>query len=287
MRLLIDHYVNRGVHGVVINGSSGEWWAQSTKERRCVAEVAVDAVGARTPVVIGCTSFTAQEVIAFAKHAHEIGASGVMATPPPYAHPTQAEIERFYATIDAEIELPLIVYNWPRGTAVELSLETARHVAHLDHVVAMKNSTGDWRLVVDYIEALGTEVRIFASLISRRGLAILRELGGDGYVDGGGVGAPFAVPFFEALWDDRLEEARDYADQYWKLTSAMVAPDFSGRFGSPSSQLKAAMALLGQPGGHVRPPLTSTTDPEQLNDIARILRDAGLLELDTAAAKRA
>jgi 1-pyrroline-4-hydroxy-2-carboxylate deaminase len=277
MRDLIELYVGAGVHGVLINGSSGEWWAQSADERRRVAEVAVQAADGRIPVVVGCTAFTAGDVVALAGQAAELGASGVLATPPPYAHPTQEEVVAYYRVIDAGIELPLMPYNWPRGTAVEMTLDTLRRLAALEHVVAIKNSTARWSLVVDCIEALAGELRIFASLINPRGLAIMRELGGDGYIDGGGVGAPFAVPFFEALWLGRLEEAREHARRYWALTSGLVGPDFSGRFGSPSSQLKAAMALLGQPGGEVRPPLAPTTDPARIAQIGAVLRGVGLL----------
>jgi 1-pyrroline-4-hydroxy-2-carboxylate deaminase len=276
MRLLLDHYVSSGVHGVLINGSAGEWWAQSTDERQRVATIAVEAIDGRIPVIVGCTSFTARQVVEFAQHAESVGADGVLATPPPYANPTQDEIVNYYRDIDRKIDLPLVAYNWPRGTAVELSVDSLRQIASLDHVVAIKNSTSNWPLVIDSIEALAGEVRIFASLINRRGLAILRELGGDGYIDGGGIGAPFAVPFFEAVWQERFDAAREYADRYWKLTSGFVGPDFSGHFGSPSSQLKAAMAVLGQPGGHVRLPLLSTTDETGVEGIPDLLCAVGL-----------
>jgi 4-hydroxy-tetrahydrodipicolinate synthase len=277
LHALLEQYVADGVHGVLINGSSGEWWSQSDEERRRVAEIAVEAVGGRIPVVIGCTAFTAEEVIANAAHAARIGASGALCTPPPYAHPTQQEILDFYRAVDAAAELPLVAYNWPRGTAVEIGLETARRIAELDHVVAIKNSTADWGLVIDYIEALAADVRIFSSLINARGLAVLRELGGDGYIDGGGLGAPFAVPFFEALWRGDLPTARRHAGTYWQLTSGLVDAGFGGRFGSPSSQLKAAMKLLGQPGGEVRPPLRPTTDRASVAGLAALLREVGLL----------
>lgn len=277
MRALIDHYVEAGVHGVLINGSAGEWWAQSPDERVRTAEVAVQQAAGRIPVIVGCTSFTADEVVRFAERAAEAGADGVLATPPPYAHPTQAEVVQYYTDIDRGVQLPMIAYNWPRGTAVELEVDSARRIADLEHVVAIKNSTTNWILVVDYIEALADQVRIFSSLINRRGIAVMRELGGDGYVDGGGIGAPFAVPFFEALWDGRLDEAREHADKWWALTSGFIRSDFGGHFGSPSAQLKAAMEMLGQPGGHVRPPLQPVTDTATLEQVAAELRKAGLL----------
>ncbi|QJU55124.1 dihydrodipicolinate synthase family protein [Herbiconiux sp. KACC 21604] len=278
MREIIELYVQAGVHGVLINGSAGEWWAQTDEERTNTARVAVEAAAGRIPVIVGCTSFTADQVLRLADGAAEAGASGVLTTPPPYAHPTQQEVLQFYRDVDAQVQLPLVAYNWPRGAALEIELDTARHIADLEHVVAIKNSTADWVRVVDFIEALAGQVRIFSSLINRRGLAIMRELGGDGYIDGGGIGAPFAVPFFENLWAGDLDAARPWADKWWALTSSFIAPDFGGRFGSPSSQLKSAMAILGQPVSHVRPPLQPVTDPVLRQAIADRLRDAGLID---------
>lgn len=278
MRDLMNHYVEAGVGGTLINGSAGEWWSQSSSERKEVARVACEAVAGRIPVVVGCTAFTSKEVIEFAKAAADNGASGVLSTPPPYAHPTQDEIFKFYREIDAGIDLPLLVYNWPRGTAVEIQLETAKKIADLDKVVAIKNSTSNSALVIDYIEALAHKVVIFASLINRRGIAVMRELGGDGYIDGGGIGAPFAVPFFKAAREEKWDEARDFADKWWRLTSGLVDSGFAGHYGSPSAQLKAAMKMLGQPGGNVRAPLLPIEDPAKLQKIEDLLRVTGLLK---------
>jgi 1-pyrroline-4-hydroxy-2-carboxylate deaminase len=278
LRRLLDHYIDDlGVHGVLINGTAGEWWSQTAAERRETAGIAVEAVKRRVPVIIGCSSFTPSQVAELAAHAASAGADGVLATPPPYAHPTQSEIAAFYELIDAAIELPLIIYNWPRGTGVEIEVDTALRIAELDHVVALKNSSSNWPLVIDSIEALIDKLRVFAALISPRGLAILCELGGDGYIDGGALGARFAVPFFDAVWSGRLDDARECAAGYEALTKALYTPEFSGRWGSWSAQLKAAMEIIGRPIGDPRPPLLPVTDPDSRREIANILSGAGIL----------
>lgn len=274
---LLEHYLAAGVHGVMLNGTAGEWWTQSDAERRRVAEVAVGAVAGRIPVIIGCSSFTAAAVVELARHASAVGADGVMFTPPPYAHPSQEEILEHYRLVDAEVDLPILAYNWPRGTGVEIEVGTAEAIADLEHVVALKCSTANTDVVLDYVERLSPRVRIFAALISPRGLAILEGLGGDGYIDGGGIGAPFAVPYFESLWAGDLDAAREHGRRWADLTRAWVTPDFGGRFGSPAGQLKAAMRMLGQPGGHVRQPQLPITDPERLAGLESVLRTAGLL----------
>ena len=269
-------YLHQGVHGILVNGTSGEWTSQSPSERRRVAELAVETVNGQVPMVIGCTSFTATDTIELARHAQDIDAAGAMSTPPPYVHPSDEEIVRFYADLSEASQLPVMAYNWPRGTAVDIGVHTAARIADLEHVVAIKNSTADWSNVLDYMEQLSGRVRLFASVINRRGLAALRELGADGYIDGGAIGAPFAVPFFEAVWSEDWQAARTHADNYWKLTGGWVTADFGGRYGGPQAQVKAAMALLGQPGGTVRPPLLPLEDPERLAVLADFLRSCGL-----------
>jgi 4-hydroxy-tetrahydrodipicolinate synthase len=270
-------YRDQGVHGVLVNGTTGEWFAQSPAERRRVAEVAVAALaGSGIPVVVGCTGYTPAETIGLAEHARQAGADGALTTPPPYVHPSDAEVVAFYRTVTEAVDLPWMAYNWPRGTAVDLSVDVLSRLADLDRVVAVKDSTGDELKALEGCEALVDRVRFFGRFIHRRGMAFLTGLGGDGNIDGGALGAPFAVPFFEAVWAGDLATARGCSDRYGALVAALVNPDYSARFASPTAQLKAAMALLGQPGGWVRPPLLPLTDPAALAELRAALAGAGL-----------
>ena len=119
-------------------------------------------------------------------------------------------------------------------------------------------------------------MRFFGGFISRLGLSTLRGLGGDGNIDGGGLGAKFAVAFYEAFWRGDFAAAIQAADRYGSLMRQLVRPDWSGAFGSPQSQIKACMNMLGQPGGHVRPPLLPIDSPHDLEAMHRILDEAGL-----------
>jgi 1-pyrroline-4-hydroxy-2-carboxylate deaminase len=275
-RSVLRRYLNQGVHGLLINGTTGEWFAQSMQERHRVAEVAVEEVAGQVPVVVGCTSFTPAETIGLAEHARAIGASGAASTPPPYVHPSEDEIVAFFRTVSEAVELPWMVYNWPRGTAVDIQVSTMVKLAEINRVVALKDSTGDELKCSDACEAVCDAVRFFGRFIHRRGMALWREIGGDGNIDGGGLGAQFAVPYFEALWQDDLDAARKLGAAYSRLMAHLIAADYSGRFGSPTAQLKAAMNLLGQPGTHVRPPLRDVTDPATLGQLADALRAGGL-----------
>jgi dihydrodipicolinate synthase/N-acetylneuraminate lyase len=275
-RQVLGLYLSQGVHGLLVNGTTGEWFAQSPQERRQVADVAVQEVAGRVPVVIGCTSYTPAETIGLADHARAIGAAGAASTPPPYAHPTDEEVVAFFRTVSEAVEVPWMVYNWPRGTAVDLQVGTCARLAELDRVVALKDSTGDELKCAEACEAVSGTIRFFGRFIHRRGMALWREFGGDGNIDGGGLGAPFAVPYFEALWRADLTAARLHGARYTRLSAQLAMPDYGGRFASPTAQLKAAMNLLGQPGTHVRPPLLDLDDPATLARLAAALRAGGL-----------
>ncbi|MGC4953912.1 dihydrodipicolinate synthase family protein [Actinomadura citrea] len=290
-RALLRLYLRQGVHGVLVNGSTGEWFGQSPAERRRVAEIAVAEVAGRVPVVVGVTAYTPAEAIGLARHAADAGADGVLATPPPYVHPGPEELLAFFAEVSAATDLPFMVYNWPRGVAVDIGdhPDLVRRLADLPHVAAIKDSTGDWLRMLATVEAVADRVRVFGSFLHRRGLAVLLELGGDGNIDGGGLGAPFAVPYYEAVARRDVTAARTWADRYTGLSGRLIRPDYSGVFGSPIAQLKGAMSLLGQPGGHVRPPLRPVTGVA-LEAIGAVLEESGLTkalarERDAAGAR--
>jgi 4-hydroxy-tetrahydrodipicolinate synthase len=198
-------------------------------------------------------------------------------------HPDEREIAAFYAQLCAAAGAPVMVYNWPRGVAVDISPALAERLAALDGVVAIKESTGDWLKALELHERVIDAVRVFGTFISRRGLAVLRELGGDGNIDGGGLGAAAGAGFYEAVWADDLAAARRCADRYQALQTALVRPDFSGRFGTPPAQLKAAMRLLGQPGGYVRPPLLEVAGEAELRGIREALVRGGLVAAEVQA----
>lgn len=277
LRNVLRLYADQGVHGVLVNGTTGEWFAQRPAERRRVAELAVEVLGGSTPVVVGCTGYTPAEVIEFAEHARSIGADGALATPPPYAHLTPEEIVGFYEAVTEAVPLPWMIYNWPRGVAVDIDTATADRLADLPNVVAYKDSTGDELMAMATAEVVAGRVRTFGRFIHRRGMAFMLGVGGDGNIDGGGIGAPFAVPYYEAVWRGDRDEALRWSDLYGAMVAALVNPDYSAKFAHPTAQVKAAMNLLGQPGGAVRPPLLDLTDPARLDALAAALDSLGLL----------
>lgn len=275
---LMNLYAQTGVHGVLVNGSTGEWFSQSDNERKTVAQASIDAVAGRFPVVIGVSAYTAAQSSALAKHAASAGADGILATPPPYVHTSAEETFQYYRSVSTATSLPFMAYNWPRGVAVDMgtSPDLFSRLADLENVVAIKDSTGDWLAMLDTVEAVSDRVRVFGSFLHRRGLATLLELGGDGNIDGGGVGAPFAVPFYEAVAARDADTARMWVDRYRAFSGRLIASDYSGVYASPIPQLKAVMNLLGQSGGTVREPLLPVTDADTLASLQSVIVESGI-----------
>lgn len=282
---LVEWYVGQGVHGLVVNGTTGEWFSQSAAERKQVAEVALAAVAGRVPVVVACTSYTADQVIDFARHAIAAGAAGFASTPPPYAKPFEDEIVAFYEDISAGVDAPLMIYNWPHGTSVEIGTELARKLVEIPTAVALKDSTPNADQFFETSKAVNDKVRVFGPYMSTRGYGEMREHGGDGTVGGGSLyGAPDPA-FWDAYWGGDHEAALVHARRSEALFPKFWLPGgWAGQHGHYASELKAIMAVLGQPGGTVRRPRLPVTDPAKLADIRAIVMAEPLLAAQAEAA---
>lgn len=283
-RALLEWYIAEGLHGVLINGTTGEWFSQTPEERRLVAETAIEAVAGRITVVIGCTAYTAREASEYARHAAAAGADGVESTAPPYVKPFDDEIVAYYEELAAATDAPLMVYNWVHGTAVDMNAELVLRLAEIDSIVALKDSTPNQQQFFETTQAVVDRLRVFGPFMSVEGYAQLKAHGGDGFIGGGSIfGAPDAR-FWEDYWqgDDEacLAHARVTEDLFPKL---WLPGGWAGKYGGYQSQLKAIMRMLGQPGGAPRRPRLPVTDEQSLREIRAVLVDVGLLQAHAAA----
>jgi 4-hydroxy-tetrahydrodipicolinate synthase len=278
-RALLEYYLGIGVHGVLINGTTGEWFSQSAEERRRVAENAVDAVAGRIPVVIGCTAYTAREAGGLARHAVAAGADGVESTAPPYVKPFPNEIVVYYEDLAAATPAPVMVYNWVHGTAVDMDAELVLRLAEIDTIVALKDSTPNAEQFYETSRRVVDRLRVFGPYMSVRGYEELKANGGDGFIGGGTVfGAP-DPQFWEDFWAGDDDACRAHAERTDALFPRLWLPGgWAGKYGGYQSQLKAIMKLLGQPGGEPRRPRLPVDDPRSLEEIREVLVEFGLLQ---------
>jgi 1-pyrroline-4-hydroxy-2-carboxylate deaminase len=285
LRALVDWYLGEGMHGIFVNGTTGEWFSQTADERRLVAETAIEQVGGRAAVVIGCTSLTAKQAIELGRHAVAAGADGIGSTPPPYAKTYPDETVRYFQDISDGLDAPIMVYNWPHGTSVDIGPDLAERIAAVENVVAIKDSTPSLEQFFETTKRVVGGVRVFGPFMSVAGLEFLLEHGGDGFIGGGSLwGAPDAE-FWEAVWRGEPETAREHARRTDDIFPKLWLPGgWGGHFGAYQSQLKALMKMLGQPGGEVRPPRLPVTDDESLARMREILVETGLLAQPVEAA---
>lgn len=278
LRALVDWYLAEGLHGLLMNGTSGEWFSQSDDERRLVAETVIDQVAGRIPVVVCVTSYTARLAAELGRHAMDAGAAGIAATAPPYSKTLPDETVAFYQDLSDLTGAPIMAYNWPHGTSIDIDGDLAERIIEVDGVVAFKDSTPNAEQFFATTERIVDRVRIFGNFMTIRGLEFATRVGGDGMIGGGCLFGRPDPQFWEDIWAGRLDDARSHAIATEKLFEGLWAPGgWRGWYGGYQSELKAAMRILGIPGGgDVRRPRLPIEDPESLAKIRQALVDSGL-----------
>jgi 4-hydroxy-tetrahydrodipicolinate synthase len=140
---VLEHLVDAGVHGIVIGGSTGEYYAQTAQERFELAALARDVIGRRARLVVGTGAIRTEDSIAFAKNAREVGADAILVGTPPYALPTEAENAAHALAVDRACGLPIMLYNYPGRMGVSMGREFFQAVtAASANFVAIKESSG-------------------------------------------------------------------------------------------------------------------------------------------------
>lgn len=280
LREVIDRSVEQGVHGICVNGSTGEWFSQTLDERRRVAEIAVETVAGRVPTVVGVTCSRADDAVALVEHAARVGVTSVMAAPPPLARPTPEELENYYREVFSAAAIPAWLYNFPQDNGHHVSLPEIVRLAEIPTVVAIKQSVPSMWEFIETIEAVGETVRVFGNMLNRVGFSLIHSgFGGDGHFGSGMLLGADMPGFFEATWKGDADRAHAIAHRFEKLMAGLAgdrADGYNWAFGGMQPTLKAAMNLLGESGGYPRKPKLPVEDPAALEHIRRILQDAGL-----------
>ena len=139
----IEFLIAAGVHGIIIGGSTGEYYAQSIIERQHTARLAVEVIAQRVPLVIGTVAIRLPDSIAMAECAATIGADAILIGSPPYAVPTERENALNSLTIDRAANLPIMLYNYPGRMGIEMGEEFLDRVGRSANFQAIKESSGD------------------------------------------------------------------------------------------------------------------------------------------------
>ena len=264
---LIDWQIEEGSHGLVPVGTTGESPTLSHEEHEAVVEAVVRRADGRVPVIAGAGSNNTDEALRFVSHAKAVGADGALVVTPYYNKPTQRGLHAHFAAL-AEIGLPIVIYNIPSRSAVDMSVETMASLAKLPAIVGVKDATGDLARVSAQRLACGPD---FVQLSGEDATA-------HGFNAQGGVGcisvtcnvAPRLLSEMqEACLGNDYGRARSIQDRLMPLHQAIFAePGLAGA--------KHALSLLGRCAPDVRLPLQPPSE-ETKGRIADAMRHAGLL----------
>ena len=140
---VLESLIEAKVHGIIIGGSTGEYYAQTAQERFELAAHAKDVLGGRLPLIVGTGATRTEDAIEYAKAAKSIGADAILVTTPPYALPTDQENAVHALAVDRAADLPIMLYNYPARMGVTMGEEYFARVGKSKNVVAIKESSGD------------------------------------------------------------------------------------------------------------------------------------------------
>ncbi|MDB5476964.1 MAG: dapA [Phenylobacterium sp.] len=140
---LVERQITGGVHGLVPVGTTGESATLSHDEHRRVVELCVRTAAGRVPVIAGAGSNATDEAIELVRHAKQVGADAALVVTPYYNRPSQEGLYAHYAAINDAVQLPVIIYNVPGRTSVDISNETLARLSELPNMVGIKDATGD------------------------------------------------------------------------------------------------------------------------------------------------
>lgn len=252
LRGFLDWQLEAGVPGIIALGSTGEFLAVNDEERRLIVDTYVQHIDGRIPVLIGTMNAHTPNAVRYSREAEEQGADGVMIIPPYYYTPTDDEIFNYYAAVDEAISIPVMLYNNPVTSNVDMSAAlVARLCKSLESVQYIKESSLDLARVRDVIEASGGEMKVFAG----ERIVDSHLLGAIGYVNPFGNYIPVpSYRIFDLLDQGCIEEALVIQRLIDRIEHIIAEghPTYGHQCYS-----KALAALAGHPMGDVRAPLTT------------------------------
>lgn len=269
LRAIIDWQIEEGSTGLVACGTTGESPTLTHAEHKLVVEITVGAAKGRVPVIAGAGSNSTAEAIDFVRHAQSAGADGLLIVAPYYNKPTQEGVYQHFKAIDAAASLPIIVYNIPGRSVIEIQVETlARIYRDCKHVVGVKDATGN--LLRPSLERMACGAD-FNLLTGEDGTALgYMAHGGNGCISVTANVAPkLCAEFQRACLERDFGAALKLQDRLMPLHRALFLET------NPAGP-KYALQRLGHIQGDLRLPLVSVS-PEVESEIERAMQHAGIL----------
>ncbi len=265
---LIEFQLANGTDGIVPCGTTGESATLSHEEHERVVAFTIEAVKRRVPVIAGAGSNSTAEAIALTRHAKKAGADGALLITPYYNKPMQEGLFRHYKAVAEAVDLPLVLYNIPSRTSVNLLPSTVGRLAAIRNIVAIKEGSGSLQQVSEILQACGDR---FTVLSGDDPLTIpMMAVGAKGVIT---VTANIAPADMAAMVDafaaGQLGHARRLHDKLFPLFTALF-------YETNPIPVKTALAMMGKIDGELRLPLCPMAS-ESREKLARVMKEYGLI----------
>jgi len=267
-RELIEWHIAEGTDGLVPCGTTGEAPTLSHDEHKHVVEVCIDSAAGRVPVIAGTGSNATAEAVDLTRHAKAAGANAALVVTPYYNKPTQEGLYQHFKTIQDAVDIPIIIYNIPPRSVIDMSVETMARLAELPNIAGVKDATQDLTRPMRTRLAIGGD---FCLLSGEDGTALpFMAGGGHGCISVTANAAPRLCADMQRAWRDRdLATALELQDRLMPLHGALFCE-------SNPCPVKYALSLLGKCTAEVRLPLAEISDASK-GIVRQAMTSAGLL----------
>jgi 4-hydroxy-tetrahydrodipicolinate synthase len=267
LRFLIEN----GVHGLMVNGSTGEAENLSREERRKNVELAVEEAGGKIPVIAGTGVPSTKATIDLSKDAKDAGADAVMIVTPFYLIPNEEGLIKHYKTITEKVDVPIVLYNIPQHTKVNLDSTLIEKLCNeAPNIVGLKDSYGNLSQFADTIARVGDKISVLTGCDDLILPSLI--LGAPGAIVAlANIAPKMVVELFEYAKKGEINKAKEI---YFKLLPIARAIGSEYNFPAP---VKEAVNLLGRKAGPPRSPITQLSTKEK-EEIKKALKHAGLIQ---------
>lgn len=251
--VLIDHLIGKGVAGLFILGSNGEFHVLDEDEKLAFAKDVIEYTAKRVPVYVGTGACSTKETVRLSKAMEALGADALSVITPYFIKPTDEELYEHFKTVAQSVRIPIVLYNIPKSTGVNLSAEVVGRLAQLETVKAIKDSSGDMDNLKGYIDACAGQ-EMYALVGSDSKISAGYALGATGAIAGtSNLITDVLVALDKALVEHDVPKAKQLQEDIDVLRDAL-------KLGTVPSILKRSVELAGiAEAGPARYPVSDTT----------------------------
>jgi len=268
LRNHVNYLIQCGMHGLVTTAGCGEFVNLSDDERKRVLEVTIEEAKGRLPVIMGVLSINKRHALSLIKFAKKSGADGALVPPPYYIKPSMEGVYTYFKELAEESGLPIILYNIPGRTGINLDPDLVRRLADVKGIVGLKECNRDLTHFCEVVRAGGDKFSVLAGDDDYLYGGLLH--GAKGAIMAGSNLAPEAsLKIYEEFCKGNIDEARKAHFRLLPLIKAWLIQNHPG-------PLKEGMAMVGRPVGPARKPLHQMTDKERAT-LREALKGLGML----------